>query len=266
MNSKISLLDVIGKNDHIFDYSNDIKNTLYILDTNVLLAPLKLMNASELFIKSLEKEFSNTYIPIIAYMEFILNHKDIIKQTKGFVDEGYSILAKKNVSESFTIKKEDLQKIFLEKIKVKKSNISNQSHYKKNIEKEANKLIESILENINQDLNNVNTKIKQVLPKDEINEKYSLSIYNQQVEEYINELKKYFNSNTRYSDLYPVQEFDTLKREAEERFAKDIGPGNADIKNKKDVIKRISELEWDSSLGDSILWLESIKYSVSVKE
>lgn len=34
----------------------------------------------------------------------------------------------KNVSESFTIKKEDLQKIFLEKIKVKKSNISNQSH------------------------------------------------------------------------------------------------------------------------------------------
>lgn len=91
----IGLLDVIGKNDHIFDYSNDIKNTLYILDTNVLLAPLKLMNASELFIKSLEKEFSNTYIPIIAYMEFILNHKDIIKQTKGFVDEGYSILAKK---------------------------------------------------------------------------------------------------------------------------------------------------------------------------
>lgn len=93
-----------------------------------------------------------------------------------------------------------------------------------------------------------------------------MSIYNQQVEEYINELKKYFNSNTRYSDIYPVQEFDTLKREAEERFAKDIGPGNADIKNKKDVIKRISELEWDSSLGDSILWLESIKYSVSVKE
>jgi len=266
MNSELSLLDVVNKDDSIFDNLNNGKKTLYVLDTNVLLAPLKVMGTSNFFIKALKNDFFDIYIPIMSYMEFILNHKDIIKQTEKYVNEGYNMLGKENIIESSIIKKDDLQKLFLEKLKTKKSKIGNQSHYQKNIEKEAKKIFKPILEAIDEDLKKVNSHIEHHLLKVKVNDKYSLEIYNQEVKEYIKELKKYFNSNTQYVELYPVKQFEILKREAQERLDNKLGPGYQDISNKKGKTKRISELEWDSSLGDAILWLESIEYSLSVEK
>ncbi|MDM7645236.1 PIN-like domain-containing protein, partial [Lactococcus lactis] len=266
MNSELSLLDVVNKDDSIFDNLNNGKKTLYVLDTNVLLAPLKVMGTSNFFIKALKNDFFDIYIPIMSYMEFILNHKDIIKQTEKYVNEGYNMLGKKNIIESSIIKKDDLQNLFLEKFKTKKSKIGNQSHYQKYIEKEAKKIFDLILEAIDEDLKKVNSHIEHSLLKVKDNDKYSLEIYNQEVKEYIKELKKYFNSNTQYVELYPVEKFEILKREAQERLDNKLGPGYQDISNKKGKTKRISELEWDSSLGDAILWLESIEYSLSVKK
>ncbi|PFG87334.1 hypothetical protein BW155_13255 [Lactococcus lactis subsp. lactis] len=266
MNSELSLLDVVNKDDSIFDNLNNGKKTLYVLDTNVLLAPLKVMGTSNFFIKALKNDFFDIYIPIMSYMEFILNHKDIIKQTEQYVNEGYNMLGKENIIKSSIIKKDDLQKLFLEKLRTKKSKIGNQSHYQKNIEKEAKKIFEPILGAIDEALKKVNSHIEHRLLKVKVNDKYSLEIYNQEVKEYIKELKKYFNSNTQYVELYPVEKFEILKREAQERLDNKLGPGYQDISNKKGKTKRISELEWDSSLGDAILWLESIEYSLSVKK
>jgi hypothetical protein len=208
----------------------DIKNSLIVFDTNYLLDILRLpVGEANKYLKALEHVKKNMYIPYHVALEFNFNKIKVKTETKVALD-----LYKKSIMEQFQILEDEINDLSLLKSDLMKKTFT-----------------DSMLEMISNFKNDFSEELTLQISKS-FSDK---TIYEKLIE----------NIENSIGEKHDQDWIDTVEKEGEKRYEKNIPPGFDDsVKN--EVLKTYGGLEYHEKYGDLLIWKDIIEKAKKVKE
>lgn len=240
-----------------------LSNSIFVMDTNALVDPLKLQQKKEEVFSALEKISQKTYIPYVTQVEFLDLEKDIVQDAHNIISTSKKIV--ENIQKkSELINSEDIKdSIRKNLLKERQKKEINENNY------DFEELAQKTDEYANQLEVRLETVIKEAVDKlkDEIKKKkselksfdWSDAYPHKQYDETIKEdLLKWLDS-VRLGAKYSESELNSVIEKIEVRYQKEISPGYKDSGKKGEIIRFGSSIV-ARKYSDALFWLDSLNY------
>lgn len=256
MKNKINLV----KENKIEFTKEMLEHSIFIMDNNFLMFPLKDYTISSELLEAFEKIADNTYIPFVTQVEFMENEKSVINKSKGNFEKKLALRKKILEVEHFISSKEVSNKIFNsifnEIYRIKKEDDMRTFYDEINsIEKEFRSKVQERIDSSISELNSEINKQKEEF----INKK--INIPNQQG---LNETTKLslvtWMDKAKLGYPYSEEELVNYEKIISQRFEDRMSPGYADENDKQDKVITLGNRSINRSFSDALFWLDGLNY------
>lgn len=221
----------------------DKKNTLVVLDTNVLIGlSIQKKDIAQEIIDKLNSQNANIYIPFFVSWEYSFNNNgklNVPLRTRTSTNDVKRSLKKIN---------NDIQKCVNNAISPK-GNALYLSESVKKIKKEALIKVKRQFDGLEETVLNAKQNVEDSLKKSD-----------SEVQQVNTLLLKFINKHVSDGLNIKQEWIEEQEKEGEKRYKNKIGPGFGDNEPKEGIVRQYGKLSYQTKYGDFLIWQEVLEY------